>query len=69
MTAGWENCHNSKNEKTACFAEVGSLGLGADMSGRVAWSEKVCACRTNYDTLKEVLQGCDKWNQEKDLDK
>jgi pectinesterase len=67
LPAGWDNWRNPENEKTARFAEVGNTGPGADLSGRVAWSQQVCGCKANYYTPKEILKGCDKWNPEKDM--
>jgi len=38
---GWENWRDPNNEKTAWYAEAGSQGPGARVSGRVPWSRQL----------------------------
>lgn len=55
---GWNNWGNPQNEATARYFEYGNTGLGADRSGRVAWSRTL----DQPLTLEEVMRPNAQWN-------
>jgi pectinesterase len=62
--AGWDNWRNPANEKTARFAEFGSMdldGKALDVSQRVAWSRQLTAAEAQDYTVARLLGGTDQW--------
>jgi pectinesterase len=59
---GWNNWGNVSNEKTAFYAEYGSSGPGADISGRVPWAKKLNKKKLAAYSIEKVLAGDDGWN-------
>jgi len=57
---GWNNWGKKENEKTAYFAEYGSIGEGADSKARAAFSHQLQDME-KYD-IERVLTGNDGWN-------
>jgi len=59
IPAGWENWHNTENEKTARYAEWDSTGTGANAAARVPWSSQLTDAQATAITVDKVLEG---WN-------
>jgi pectinesterase len=62
---GWDNWRNEANEKTARFAEFGSVdldGKALDVSKRVAWSRQLSFDQVKEYTLEKILGGPDRWD-------
>lgn len=60
---GWHNWRNPDNEKTARYAEYGSTGEGASVSGRVAWAKQLTKKEVaKYDDMKYIFGICSEWN-------
>lgn len=59
---GWENWRNPENEKTAWYAEFGSLGPGAKPEGRVAWAKPLAPKDTAQFRPEVFLRGADNWD-------
>ncbi|RAI92240.1 pectinesterase family protein [Algoriphagus yeomjeoni] len=59
---GWHNWSKPNAEKTAFYAEYGSKGPGADVSGRVSWSHQLSEQEAAKYTVESVLAGEDGWN-------
>lgn len=60
---GWHNWRNPDNEKTARYAEYGSTGGGASVSGRVAWAKQLTKKEVaKYDDMKYIFGICSDWN-------
>lgn len=56
---GWYNWDNSKNEKTAFYAEYKSYGIGANACFRVSWSKQLTDQEAKCFTLAKIF---DNWN-------
>ena len=67
--AGWNNWGKKENESTAWYAEYGSTGPGADVSGRVPWAHTLTAAEVRQFLPANFLRGADKWNPEADAAK
>lgn len=59
---GWENWRNAESEKTAWYAEVGSIGPGAMSSGRVSWVRRLRTSEAGQFRPEVFLQGSDRWD-------
>lgn len=57
---GWNNWDNIENEKTAFFAEYGSVGAGANPSARAAFSHQLD--NPEKYSIENVLRGDDGWD-------
>lgn len=55
VPVGWDNWRNPENEKTAYYAEYGSKGPGAVVSGRAGWSRQLTAREAKKYTAADVL--------------
>lgn len=61
--AGWHNWDNPANEKTARFAEHGSVGPGAGPTKqRVSWAQPLTPADASRYTAQRVLSGKDGWH-------
>lgn len=63
--AGWNNWNDPAKEKTARYAEYGSTGPGADLSGRVGWGKQLTAAEAATYSIDNVLGGEDGWDPRK----
>jgi pectinesterase len=61
IPAGWDNWRNPGNEQTAFFAEYGSTGPGAAVSGRAPWSRQLSEKEARRYTVNNILSGGDNW--------
>jgi pectinesterase len=68
LAAGWDAWKNDAmfpdKEKTAYYAEYKSMGAGANVSGRVAWSHQLNDEEAKKYTVKNILGGKDNWEPE-----
>lgn len=62
--AGWNNWGKKENESTAWYAEYGSTGPGADVSGRVPWAHALKPDEVKQFLPANFLRGSDSWNPE-----
>lgn len=60
--AGGHNWNFPDREQTACYAESGSTGPGANPRARVAWARQLTQTEAKAITLEKVLGGADRWN-------
>jgi pectinesterase len=61
--AGWGEWKGfPERDQTVRYAEFGSTGPGGDMSGRVAYEQKLSADQANAITIQSVLGGPDNWD-------
>jgi pectinesterase len=62
---GWDNWRNEANEKTARFAEFGSMELDGkplEVSKRAAWSKQLTDAQVKEYTVDKILGGDDVWD-------
>jgi pectinesterase len=59
---GWDNWGKPESERTALYAEFGSLGPGAASAQRVRWSCSLTAEEALRYEPVSVLRGADGWN-------
>jgi pectinesterase len=59
---GWHNWNFPEREKTARYAESGSMGTGGNTSARVNWARKLTKAEVKAITPERVLAGSDGWN-------
>lgn len=59
---GWHNWDKPEREKTARYAESGSMGSGGNTQQRVPWARQLTKAEASAITLEKVLGGSDKWN-------
>lgn len=57
---GWHNWSKPEREKTAFYAEYKNHSLGADTSGRVAWSKQLTEEQAKKYTIENILK-LSKW--------
>ena len=63
--AGWDNWRNPANEKTARYAEYGSMGEGGVAEGRVRWARQLSQEEAEkYNDIKFIFRLCGDWNPE-----
>ena len=60
--AGWHNWDQPARERTARFAEFGSIGPGATGAARVTWATNESSAAGQSITVDRVLAGADRWN-------
>jgi len=63
---GWDNWSNAANEKTACFAELGSTGPGSNPAARVVWARELTPAGAAAFVPEVFLKGADGWNPGQD---
>ena len=56
LAQGWDNWKNPENEKTARYAEYKNRGPGADISGRVPWSQQLTDEQVKQFTTINILR-------------
>ncbi|MGE7828215.1 pectinesterase family protein [Paenibacillus sp. NPDC093718] len=61
---GWDNWRDPAKEKTARYAEYGSVGPGAESAARVDWARYLTEEEASALTVRSVLEGRDGWNPE-----
>ncbi|MBS1788827.1 MAG: alpha/beta fold hydrolase [Acidobacteria bacterium] len=61
---GWHNWTGPEREKTARYAEAGSIGAGANDAARVAWAQKLTAAEAQAITREKVLGD---WNPKAEI--
>lgn len=61
---GWDNWRDPEKEKTARYAEYGSVGPGAESAARVDWARYLTEEEASALTVRSVLEGRDGWNPE-----
>lgn len=59
--AGWDNWHQTENDKTARFSEYENYGPGAVLNARVAWSHQLTKRQANDVTIRKVFSGTHDW--------
>jgi pectinesterase len=59
---GWDNWKDAKNEATAWYGEIGSMGEGARTSDRVKWAHVLTAAEAAVFLPDVFLRGGDGWN-------
>ncbi len=59
---GWNNWNKEAAEKTAWFAECGSVGPGGSAAGRVKWARQLTAAEAREFSPEVFLRGADGWN-------
>ena len=59
---GWHNWNFPEREKTARYAEFGSIGPGANPQARVSWAKQLTKSQARAITLRRVLGGFDHWH-------
>lgn len=59
---GWENWRNPENEKTAWYAEIGSMGPGAKAESRVSWARALASNAAEQFRPEVFLHGADGWD-------
>lgn len=61
---GWDNWRDPAKEKTARYAEYGSVGPGAETAARVDWARYLTEEEASALTVRSILEGRDGWNPE-----
>jgi pectinesterase len=59
---GWHNWDRPEREKSARYAEFGSVGPGASLRTRVPWAKRLSAAEAQKHSIGSVLGGADGWD-------
>ena len=63
--AGWDNWKNTENEKTSRYAEFANTGEGANVSGRVKWSNQLSKKEVLQYSIENIFKNCTDWRPAK----